>query len=489
MRKRSRLVARIAMASMGAVLVASAVRSYAQTLSNSSPICDASACTTFCKGSTAAFETLLVSFLDKPLPPPCTSNLPKDRELSPATSPLDTLQHMFDRYSWLTFIALNSPADGKTPLGKDAPTRWESWTELEDVMLQEQELARSAENQDRSFLEFGAPHRIPEECRSSILPNPTLILHMGEETFDQPFKSGPLVDQNHKFALNVILMNEVMFRYIKSNGLYSRAGQRHFDGDVFFTPGQDRDDNKNLKSEIGAMMVKASWKQPGENDDLKKFHTIDALLDIPGDSKTPSKCVKTKLLLVGLHIVHKTRDRNQWVWTTFEHVDNAPPRDDAGLSSNAHYSFFSLGSADPDCGVNRTPPMAWDMLSPPKDFTSQIKRVTALSDDVKQMNRIAQSLTGIHGTVWENYKLISTQWPADFTCAGDPTPEKEPDPTCAPAPVFLANSTLETYSQKDPNLGGVPQSTSSCIGCHNNATTHHNPARESDFTYILEKAH
>ena len=58
-----------------------------------------------------------------------------------------------------------------------------------------------------------------------------------------------------------------------------------------------------------------------------------------------------------------------------------------------------------------------------------------------------------------------------------------PLPTGVPAPTYLANTTLETYSQ-----GDTPLSSSSCIGCHNNATTLHLPAGASDFTFTLEKA-
>jgi hypothetical protein len=59
--------------------------------------------------------------------------------------------------------------------------------------------------------------------------------------------------------------------------------------------------------------------------------------------------------------------------------------------------------------------------------------------------------------------------------------------------MFMANSTLETYSQ-----GAVPQASSSCIGCHGNAvgfqTRPANPKpgeiylNQSDFTFMLEKA-
>jgi hypothetical protein len=61
---------------------------------------------------------------------------------------------------------------------------------------------------------------------------------------------------------------------------------------------------------------------------------------------------------------------------------------------------------------------------------------------------------------------------------------------CAPAPTYLANTTLETFSQ-----GVVPQASSSCMGCHGNASSFQrsqNPNirlfNQSDFTFILEKA-
>jgi hypothetical protein len=69
--------------------------------------------------------------------------------------------------------------------------------------------------------------------------------------------------------------------------------------------------------------------------------------------------------------------------------------------------------------------------------------------------------------------------------------------TCSPAPTFLANSTLETYSQGDVQ-GGVPLASSSCIACHSNAVGFQRAAsnpqpfkpnlNQSDFTFILEKA-
>ena len=37
------------------------------------------------------------------------------------------------------------------------------------------------------------------------------------------------------------------------------------------------------------------------------------------------QCAPTLVGLVGLHIVQKTKSRPQWIWSTFEQVDNVPP--------------------------------------------------------------------------------------------------------------------------------------------------------------------
>ena len=57
------------------------------------------------------------------------------------------------------------------------------------------------------------------------------------------------------------------------------------------------------------------------------------------------------------------------------------------------------------------------------------------------------------------------------------------DETGAPAPLFLGNTTLETYIQ-----GTVPQASSSCTHCHLNATMAEGQNNFSDFTYLLERA-
>jgi hypothetical protein len=242
------------------------------------------------------------------------------------------------------------------------------------------------------------------------------------------------------------------------------------------------------------------------------------------DEQGDPPCFEKTIGLVGFHVVHKTIGRPQWIWTSFEHVDNVPEqkdvdkfRHDKRLDPNTkapRYNFYTLSCGDSDCPVNETPPRPWD---PEYDnrlkfrtnakgqaiFNSQIVRDPPLTDATKRMNSQFHALLG--DSVWKHYMLIGTQWPSDTTCTKDhsadqPVPktdfEKQPDMNCAPAPSFLANSTLETYSQ-----GAIPQASSSCMACHGNAVSHQRALKQadsskeppktfnqSDFTFMLEKA-
>ncbi len=234
---------------------------------------------------------------------------------------------------------------------------------------------------------------------------------------------------------------------------------------------------------------------------------VNALVSLPqqpSDPNTTPPCLPETLGLVGFHVVHKTESRLQWIWTSFEHVDNVPEQREAEAGPLPHrYNFFDRSCSMDKCPLNQTPPWPWEP-DPARElkfhgsFNSQIARVTSLTDATVAINTAFQAI--LEGTVWQNYLLISTQWPSDFECAAlrvrntiNTDFQKQPDMTCAPAPTFLANSTLETYSQ-----GDVPLASSSCIACHGNATDFQSAPpnakdgvvhfNQSDFTFMLEKA-
>jgi hypothetical protein len=443
------------------------------------------------------------------------SGLPCQEHVSPVgveKEGLENLQRGFDFYSWRTFIALNSPADGKTTIDHsqpNTPTRWEdmdNFKQLLDVMLPTN-LQPPKWPPDKAAMEAGRDlyKQMPDR----------MIVKMIEESFNEPFKTGPLIDQQGHYAIFDILMNRQMFNYIKDHQLYSKAGQTSAANSgllVDFLPGNDHPPGDNPSPTLGAFMLKVSWKILMPNEiQAKNFHMMKALVLMPpGDPKAKRPCLPETLGLIGFHAVHKTVGRPQWIWTSFEHVKNVPDKEEvAAKKFSGPYSFFDVNCRDDCPEVNAPPPRQFWQPDPAlklkfKDakFKSQIVRETPLTDAAKNMNKIFQSM--LHGTVWENYMLISTQWPSVFGCtrlqsqgSDAPVPKtdflKQPDMTCSPAPTFMANSTLETYSQ-----GDIPQASSSCIGCHNNAvgfqTGASNPRlgqvllNQSDFTFMLEKA-
>jgi len=390
---------------------------------------------------------------------------------------------------------------------------------------------------------------MPPECRELLKNDSALrndepnriIVKMIEESFNEPFKTGPLIDQQGRYAIFDILMNRQMFQYITDNHLNTKAGQaENADLVVDFPVGQNDQLAKAGKpaqpGTFGAFMLKVSWKiLSSEEIASKTFHMRRALVLMPpvppGETR---RCLGETLGLIGFHAVHKTVGRPQWIWTSFEHVKNVPDRNEVKAGKLASsYNFFSVKCKD-DCPVeNATPPFPWDPepaleLRFRKDdsFKSQIVRETPLTDAARNMNAVFHSMLPPN-SVWQNYMLLSTQWPSAFAthCTGlhsqnpvAPAPKtdfvKQPDMTCSPAPTYLANSTLETYSQAekpDPkaetkadsmadvrDAPAVPLATSSCIACHGNAVGFQRTGsnreagrpnlNQSDFTFMLEKA-
>jgi len=451
-----------------------------------------------------------------------TRDLPCDRVFQPK-GPFDLpgLQHDFDFYSWLTFIALNSP-EGVGAIGEgDARTEWETYRQLPDVMRPKGVPPTDWDSKNNALF--------PDACQALKGDGKKIVIHLGEEeTFSQPFNTGPLIDQSGHYAMFIIMMNKPMFEYIQKNKLYSVEGQRNFkagaeairgslrkdkdpnppiepgldpvsskDAIINFPNGAnvlDKDGKSTTEGTVGSIMLKGSWKVLDEErgDDPKRFHVVRALVytKTSADGRQAAKCVERKLGLVGFHIVHKTVNAHQWIWSTFEHIDNVPSGEDiASGNLRFKYSFFDILCKS--CRVNHTPEKPWspeaqkssDGMTFRNGYKSQITRVVPVTPDVQRMNAAFQGELAKKKSVFANYMLVSTQWPTLRPCNQFANTRNMADPTCAPAPTFLANTTLETYSQ-----GITPISSSSCIACHGNATGQAIPASPSDFTFILEKA-
>ncbi|WP_261369981.1 hypothetical protein [Lysobacter antibioticus] len=397
--------------------------------------------------------------------PPLSSQIPLDVNVPQSNPSLQELQDDFDLLSWQTFVAVNWPADGNgnpdtgKTIGANLPTVWENWKESREVFLPGGAVP----------LPWGQDPAPPAVCAG--LGKAALNLTQVGKTPDvldesaEPFDTGPLIDQNGQYVRFAIMMNQDMFDRIVRDRLYSKAGQEAFNKAADFAQTQSN-------AHVGAIMIKSSWKVMGANDDASRFHTIKALVYTnPNEHEgVTASCKLQTVGLVGLHIVHKTHDAPQWVWSTFEHVDNAPSQGDT--PSKPHYNFYDKTCTT--CRANEPPPRPWNPNAT-RTQPTQVVREIPLTDSTKQLNAQYQALlrSANANSVWANYELISTQWPTE---RNNPI-----DPTGNPAPNFLANATLETYIQ-----GQTPRVSSSCMDCHNDATMTNGLA--SDFTYLLQRA-
>src|SRR5258708_39895811 len=114
------------------------------------------------------------------------------------------------------------------------------------------------------------------------------------------------------------------------------------------------------------------------------------------------------MALVGLHITQKTPSAPQWIWSTFEHLDNVP-----GPGAQAPYSFFKPGCAD--CPVNRQTkagvPAQLTRLNPIPASEPDCGRPNASVDNVQLLNANVADALGKQRSVFRNYQLIGAQRP------------------------------------------------------------------------------
>lgn len=288
-----------------------------------------------------------------------------------------------DLYAWKLFVALNWPADmvnrksdPNRKFGENDFTVWESW-KLSSGPNDEVFLAKGADPGEwitGSKIERGNKLKSFEH-----LPLQQMILRSKSDfhlKFDPPsMGSSGKGNENH--------LNKEAYEFIRENELYHIGGQEKFFqkavelrnkvqkkyDDHGITPEIHEYKKKLIDFPVEAKEVKAQWRVIEESQkDRYRWHEDEDTGKIYG--------------LTALHIT--TKDLPNWLWATFEHVDNPslPDAEDWIVASN-------------------------DSSATSKGYPEGL---------------------GIEGTFWENYRLRGTQ--IDFT-----------DP--AGKPTILANAQIE----------------------------------------------
>ena len=388
-------------------------------------------------------------------------------------------QNPFDIFSWQTFVALNWPAnEAGAPIGEpigtrqDLPRVWQSWKQPGEVF--------GLTGEDRP-------------CRSdavAAIATDMILQSSGK----------PLIDRDLNYVVFDTRMNGRTEQYIVANGLDSVDGQRRFRqaGKVVdFPRGHYEDKPARTGGELGAIAVKTAWKiiDAGRSEEVESYYTVDGLIAVPGDRSETGEalCIRTRLGLIGMHIMHRTHSGNggDWIWSTFEHV-NAAPIGDNSLDPNnilgelfadgcladsvesQRYVLFNPGCRG--CATNTTPVAEWKWFEEAPharghavrgEFGTQVVRCWKIFESTAHVNTFWHAK--LRDTVWSNYQLISTQWRGSPGSALFPNGE---------VPRFLTNVTLETHDQY--SHGGT------CIGCHAKAMTL--AGQDANFSFLLSKA-
>lgn len=298
-----------------------------------------------------------------------------------------------------------------------------------------------------------------------------------------------LIAQNGLEVQYDMSVNQTMYNYITSNLLYNatcfNAGVTNQSIRMPPTSSTDTADE--------SIELKTAW-MPVTSCNPSQYHCTKAVIN--GATQT--------VALIGIHIVHKLPDHQEWIWSSFEHVANSPDcakvtSPPSGYSSWNFFKtgFVNTGSACPACPNNGG---SCDASTQCNTFVSEnqvpnICRTTQLSsltcdttdtnlnddlNDVLCLNQSVQSLLP-SSSVWRNYMLVGTIWFKPGMSAPDNSGQTPPSGQTEVGNLTLANSVMETYTQAN-----------NCFNCHTNTFKAFNAASaetsgHADFSHIFNR--
>ncbi|WP_299435002.1 hypothetical protein [uncultured Aquimarina sp.] len=474
-----------------------------------------------------------------PAPIPFSANIPVDvdpvlQQKLKDKKEIFKLNEKFNEYSWQAFIAIMWPRDDKGKptekfTDKGEPT-WLGWKEAFQVYRSD----------GKTPAPWGSPRtasglglhddKISEDARlvlSSATPTHPKNFDIADEV-DQAF-AGKLFDQNGNVVVYEVLMNKEEFDYIVTNKLYNKNGQTKFsESGIANFPKGNYQENK-----LGAIEIKFAWKILEDSDIKDRYYREEGYIIGPDGTSL----VKKDLGMIGFHISQKTPTGKQWVWSTFEHIDNL---DQNVIEKDGKTTVIPPSLTDPNCeicpvnidvtngGTTYTHNKGehgdfWTISSSNTDkyyaesdvMKTQAKRMVDIPVRVQRVNEKMQTYFKQQKSVWQYYQLIDTQYPIDqnvlpgnHTESGYKVPNSVVNkPGGNPNLALLTNITMETFfqagNQSASNLMEAnPVSditifgTESCMGCHSSAGIYEykkgkvisGDQLSGDFSWLLGKA-
>ena len=257
-----------------------------------------------------------------------TYKLPGDVDKTPG----DASQNDFDEFSWQSFLALSAPSvGGRINVDGDNTPQWREWSSTADLLNQ----ADPGPSGSRFY---------PEECKAipdyayyRVIDQVGKVDDSFQEATEDALSTSPVIDKNGNFIRYEILISPSLYAQVVSNG-WNVPGTIPTDpqtnpamSDITGTCGlASYTGGDPANKDSGFIQIKNAWMDlahatPAER---AKYHIEELLIYTPEyrTSGTPqtATCELRTMGLVGQHIMHKTLTQPAWVYSTFEHVDNAP---------------------------------------------------------------------------------------------------------------------------------------------------------------------
>lgn len=404
-----------------------------------------------------------------PPAPAFSGNIPLAVTIPSGVTTPEQARPFFDTFSWQSFVALSWPAAPNGPRG--TPDRPNDPSVFTGAASGGQPVVWGTYKEDFELFSQGSQR--PTAWESSTVPvNPCgdTPIQPGQKVFvryskgdsvveiDNQAFSYPLIDQSLNYAVYEVRLNRTQYDFIRgsdsdpSSWLYlvkNLAAKEPLQMPASSPP-----------STQGSLMLKAAWKVLVSGvDDASRYYAVDSLVFDP----ETKKCVPQKVGLAGFHIVQKLAAFPEWIWSSFEQVDNVPnPGDPAGTK----YSFNN-GTNDPQTigGWANRPPFMAPKLQPKSERKAvQVTRFNPIPDSTRALNATWQK--ALAGTVWQNYQLVFTQWPSQPQTfktmeAGGIYPQ---DSGGAFPANGVTNAVMETYLQSQSDANGAGGN--SCMSCH-----------------------
>ncbi len=347
------------------------------------------------------------------------------------------------------------------------------------------------QNQERIVREF----KVGEKSIYLDRDGNEILTEVGQATGDV------LMAQNGSIVYYLLMVNDVYAYYLTATKNSQMSGYQ------FPTTAAARDSICAIARQNGetlpdsnalAIELKTAWVEAVNLPDPGSYITVDAEVPVY-DTTNPKKWIpkgaetrKTKLALIGMHVVGSLAGHPEMSWATFEHNNNAPnaayqyintkgdtvtvPQDTgkgyllcgntAGATFNQSHMKSSGDTINGYKGNNvsmsntiLTFPFGTEMntVGNPENKSSAASN----SEIIGINNNIMKMLVG--KDMRKNYLLIGATWTSGGAAPdGKSYTDTTTTPGVAIGSSMLANSTMETYFQRPGK---------SCFTCHNGPNT------------------